>query len=197
MDWTGNRRSTFSALGASNHSECERAENDYYATYPPAVKAFLDKSGIVLDNPWEPACGEGHISKVLEEYGYQVRSTDLIDRGYGNGGVDFLEYTQKWEGDIITNPPYSLAMEFINKALALVGTGRKVVMFLKLTFLEGAKRYKELFSKNPPKEIWVFSSRIPCARNGNFNQEGKGKAVCYSWFIWEKGYTGDPAIKWL
>ena len=104
MDWTGNRRSTFSALGASNHSECERAENDYYATYPPAVKAFLDKSGIVLDNPWGPACGEGHISKVLEEYGYQVRSTDLIDRGYGNGGVDFFEYTQKWEGDIITNP---------------------------------------------------------------------------------------------
>ena len=205
MDWSGNRNSVFRTLGASNHSEAEREEHDYYATYPPAVEALLSRENF-NHKVWEPACGEGHICKVLEKFGYEVSATDLIDRGYGACSVDFLSdeaidfmlNNGKFNGDIITNPPYKFAQEFVVRALELVNTNSKVAMFLKTTFLEGGKRYRELFSKYPPKEVYVFSQRIPCAKNGDFNKnEGKGKAVSYSWFVWKKGYTGKPNINWI
>jgi hypothetical protein len=88
---------------------------------------------------------------VLEAHGHIVRSTDLIDRGYGKGGQDFLNTpTTVWNGDIITNPPYKYAREFVEKALEIVAPGCKVAMFLKLTFLEGKGRRK-LFHSSPLK----------------------------------------------
>ena len=96
--------------------------------------------------------------------------------------------------DIITNPPYSHAQEFVEKAMELVEEGGKVAMFLKLTFLEGKKR-KELFKKYPPKVLYVSSSRLQCAKNGDF--EGVGTAIAYGWFVWEKGYKGEPVIRWI
>ena len=69
---------------------------------------------------WEPACGDGAISKVLAEAGYQVVSTDLIDRGYGAGGQDFLKSDKPLAKNIITNPPYGthgLGDAFVRKAL--------------------------------------------------------------------------------
>ena len=94
-DWTGNKKTTFVTLGASNHSELEREINDYYATDPKALEIFLDKieeDGIRLHkNIWECACGEGHLSEVLKKRGYSVKSTDLIDRGYSETSpLDFL-----------------------------------------------------------------------------------------------------------
>ena len=77
------------------------------------------------------------MSKRLESFGYNVKSTDLIDRGYGETGVDFLAQTEMFDGDILTNPPYKYAMEFVLKALELIPDGHKVFMFLKVTFLEG------------------------------------------------------------
>jgi hypothetical protein len=68
-------------------------------------------------------------------------------------------------------------------------------MFLKLTFLEGQAR-KKMFEKYPPKRIYVFSSRVKCAKNGEFERMGSS-AVCYAWFIWEKGFKGHPIIKWV
>ena len=89
-------------LGASNHTVNPRAEHDYYATDPRAVRLLLEMETF-SDKIWECACGEGHISKVLEQNGYEVLSTDLIDRGYGTGGVDFLTSDCIFDGDIITN----------------------------------------------------------------------------------------------
>ena len=145
------------------------------------------------ENIWEPACGEGHISKVLEAHGYKVVSTDLVDRNYGGIG-DFLAIDNtSWQGDIITNPPYKYAKEFVEKSLQIIPEGNKVAMFLKLLFLEGKAR-KEFFRVNPPKTVWVSSSRLQCGMNGKF--EGTS-ATCYAWFIWEKGYKGDTIIKWF
>lgn len=91
---------------------------------------------------WEVACGEGHLSERLKEYGHEVYSTDLIDRGYGVGGIDFLECPDKWDGDILTNPPYKFAQQFVEHGLELVNDDSKVFMFLKLQFLEGKARRK-------------------------------------------------------
>lgn len=194
-DWVGNVKSTFSTIGASNHSDSERQEHDYYATEPKAVEILLENESF-SHNIWECACGEGHISKVLESAGYDVYSSDLIYRGFGDPeSFNFLEDTlDNFHGDIITNPPYKYALEFCKTALESVSEGHKVAMFLKLTFLEGKKR-QEFFLKNPPKTVYVFSSRVSCAKNGDFSTAVN--AVCYAWFIWEKGFTGQPVVKWV
>ena len=197
-DWTGNNKSVFVCNGASNHSEEERQSEDYYATEPKATELLLDKetfSSVV----WECACGQGHMSDVLKQYGYTVVSSDLVDRGYDNTKViDFLEETELNTMDIITNPPYKFAKEFVEHALDISADGVKVAMFLKLTFLESKKR-RELFDKYPPKVVYVSSERLQCAKNGDFEKYGKGvgTAVAYAWYVWEKGFKGKPIIEWI
>lgn len=194
-DWTGNSKTTFSIIGASSHSEKQRELNDYYATDPKAMELLLEQERF-SHHVWEPACGEGHLSEVLVKHGYDVHSSDIVDRGYGDGCVDFLLYNKRnIDVDIITNPPYKYAVEFVRHALDIVGQGHKVAMFLKLTFLEGQKR-RTLFRNTPPKIIYVSSKRILCAPNGDFGLV-KSSAVAYAWFVWEKGFTGDPIVKWI
>ena len=198
-DWTGNYQSVYRILGASNHSTYERQQHDYYATEPKAIEVLLAEETFA-STIWECACGEGHLSKALEKAGYYVFSTDLIYRGFGyQASVDFLSIKDAgwFTGDIITNPPYKYALEFVEQALRIVTPRSKVAMFLKLTFLEGQKR-KSFFKSNPPKTIYVSSSRLICARNGEFEKFQKnGSAVAYAWFVWKKGYSGDPVIKWI
>ena len=123
-------------------------------------------------------------------------ATDLINRGYKNfSPLDFLEYDHWWNGDIVTNPPYKYAKEFVEKAINIIPNNRKVCMFLKITFLEGKAR-KQFFKKYPPKVIYISSSRISCAKNGDF-EKYPSSAVAYAWYIWEKGYTGDTVVKWI
>ena len=199
-DWIGNNKSIYTTLGASNHTDKEREVNDYYATDPYAIDCLLEGGAELSNQLWEPACGEGHLSERLIELGYDVISTDLVDRGYknGSGGLDFLKCKYSIDGDIITNPPYKYAQEFVEHGLELVHDGRKVFMFLKLQFLEGKKRRK-LFDMKQLKTVYVSSSRILCAKNGDFEsmKQGGGSAVAYAWFEFQKGYNDDPIIKWV
>ena len=199
-DWTGNSKSIYTVLGASNHSEVERENNDYYATDPKALEIFLnriDEDGVRLHkNIWECACGEGHLSEVLKNRGYKVWSTDLIDRGYGSGNTDFLKsIPDSWCGDILTNPPYKYAKEFVEKALEVTRIGAYTVMFLKIQFLEGQGRRK-LFKKHPPKYVYINSVRQTCYLNGDMSKK-LSSAACYCWFVWEKGFNGEPIIRWI
>lgn len=148
-------RKVFTTLGSSNHAADERAAYDYYATDPKAVEMLLEMEPFA-PVIWEPACGEGHISKVLQAHGHDVISTDLIYRGFGDPEpMDFLTETfPDFEGDIITNPPYSAGLEFVERALESVRPGGKVAMFLKVQFLEG-KRRGELFAKTPPNCLHI------------------------------------------
>lgn len=197
-DWVGDNNSVYKIIGASNHSTDDREENDFYATAPLATKLLVQLEKF-SPNIWEPACGLNHITNILRENGYHVRTSDLIDRL--NDGtieqIDFLASNEQFNGDIVTNPPYKYAQDFVEKAMETVTTGHKVVMFLKLTFLETVKRRK-LFDKYPPKVIYVSSSRLGCAKNGEFgDNDNIGSAVCYCWYVWEKGYIGDTKIKWF
>lgn len=176
-----------------------RVKNDYYATPPEATRAILDKE-ILKGSILEPACGEGHISEVLKEYypSQEVLSTDLIDRGYGQGDVDFLtyEFDRKFD-NIITNPPFKYAKEFIERGLELAN--KKVIMFAKIQLLESEKR-RELFEEHPPKYIYVFSKRINPWRNGSPTDE-KGKpwssTMCFAWYVWEAGFKGETVVRWI
>ena len=187
-DWTGNSQ----AVHAVNQRNQDAEANDYYATDPQAVEMLLEQEAFdhyIL----EPACGEGHISEVLKAHGYHVTSTDLVDRGYALMKQDFLAWSSPWNGDIITNPPYKYAREFVEKALELVPTGNKVAMFVKLTFLEGQAR-RELFRQNPPQSVYVSSARLECGKNGVFTGQS---AVAYCWVVWKKGYPGPTHLKWI
>lgn len=156
-DWIGNKTSVMSVLGARNYAKEEREVNDFYATDPNALEVFLkalERDNIELhSNIWECACGQGHLAKVLEEHNYQVISSDLIDRGYGRSGVDFLKCKGKIKSDILTNPPYKIAKEFVEKAMSLLEDGYYCVMFLKIQFLEGQARH-EMFKSYPP--IYIY-----------------------------------------
>lgn len=198
MKENSNKKSIYKMLGASNHTEEERQKEDYYATDTIAVELLLDLETFNKD-VWECACGEKHMSNVLEKRGFNVRSSDIIKRCDDIEEYDFLKKENtEWNGDIITNPPYKYAEEFVYKALQIIPTGNKVAMFLRLQFLEGKKR-KQLFTDFPPTKVLVSSSRIICAKNADFEKmkQGGGSAVAFAWIIWEKGYKGDPIIKWF
>ena len=176
-------KAIYTTIGASNHSDTIREEHDFYATYPEAIDRLFEVEKFP-DTIWEPACGMGHLSKRMIELGKKVYSTDL-------------KATENPYGAVITNPPYKIALEFIEKALDISDEGTKVAMFLKLTFLEG-KRRKPFFQTNPPRKIHVFSSRAVVAKGGDFTvAQTNGNAIAYAWFVWEKGYKGDTVVDWI
>ena len=193
-DWTGNKNSIYKTLGASNHTDKDLEQHDYYATDPKAAELLLELE--TFENVLEPSCGEGHLSKVFSDAGINVTSSDLVYRGYGIQ-KNFFDY-EEWNGDIITNPHYKYALEFVEHALKIIPNGNKVAMFLKLQFLEGKKR-KRLFLTNPPKTLYVSSSRLLCAKNADFESARKegGSAVAYGWFVWQKGFNGRTGIVWF
>lgn len=197
-DWTGNKRSVFTAMGASNHSETERQSEDFYAT-DPAVLDHLSAKYTIPDVVLEPACGEGHLSEWMREHGHKVYSYDIMDRGYGDRHNFFEMLTIPEDCTcILTNPPYKYATEFVLHALELVPSGGQVVMFLKTTFLETERRYNEIFKFTPPHYVFQFIRRAMCAKNADFDEARKmGSAVSYAFFVWEKGYKGNTIVDWI
>ena len=169
-----------------------RPRDDFYPTDPKATKALLEVEQFSLQ-VWEPACGNGAMAEVLKDGGYSVYATDLNDRGYGESRVDFLMSWPGWfSGDIITNPPFKLAQEFVEKALQ--HHCNKVAIFGRLMFLESKGR-KPFFESTPLARVWVFSERISSWRNGE--DKGGGKMTPFAWYVWDKDHTGPPALGWL
>lgn len=178
-----------SLVGTSKGRDFE-TDKDYYPSPPEAFEALLRVESFE-GNIWEPACGNGVVSEVFKSHGFDVISTDLVDRGYGIGGHDFL--TSPLVADnIVTNPPFTLAEKFVE--LSLQRTKRKVVMLCKLAFLEGAKR-KLMFENTPFKACYVFSKRLSMTRNGE-KMKNSGM-IPFALYVWEHGYTGAPTIGWI
>ena len=132
------------------------------------------------------------MSRVLEQTGQPVRSSDLYDRGYGEVGIDFLD--PKWSADnIVTNPPYNCAEGFV--ASGVKHSKRKLALLLRLAFLEGVNRANTIFSKTPPARIWVFSERITFYPSG-VEPKGSG-TTAYAWLVWDKEAPGGTEVKWF
>lgn len=184
------------SVGADPNGTLERPEGDFFSTGARAVYALLEVErfpGVV----WEPACGDGAISRILEEQPdvSKVISTDLYNHGYGAAGVDFLGHTDIHPDHVITNPPFGRDMpeKFAKKAL-MVASG-KVAVFARLAWLEGQRRYQTLWSEHPPARIWVFPDRVPLARGGGDEQTG---LIAFAWFVWEPGHSAPiSSLGWL
>lgn len=178
--------------------------------FKPTVKRFADLNGpdffptprwatfALIDNEkfegdiWECACGDGTMSRVLEETEQPVFSSDLYERGYGEAGHDFLKAQRKAD-NIITNPPYNCAEQFV--ATGIRQAKHKFALLLRLAFLEGANRARTIFSECPPSRVWVFSERITFYPAGA-ERKGSG-TTAYAWFVWDADAPSGTELRWF
>lgn len=153
---------------------------DFYPTPPEVTIALLDYFKFKPNcRILEPACGDGAMSKVLESYNQRVTSSDLRISGYGSSGVDFLKsYDGERFNAVITNPPFSVAEEFIKKSLTLAPF---VAMVLKSQYWH-AKRRQDLFKEFPPAYVMPLSWRPDFLGSGS-------SLMDVIWTVWVKGDT--------
>lgn len=182
-------------LGARTFSKEARQQEDYYATEPNAVRLLL-KLEKFQHNVLEPFCGEGHIAKVLEKAGHNVKGYDIIDRGYGQVKNFLFRKSLNKSYDIVSNPPYKDGTMYVEKCLSLLTSKKqKVALLLRLLFLEGKAR-RNFFREYPPIRVWISSGRITCAKNGDFTNASTG-AVSFAWFVWQGKYKGPTTLGWF
>ncbi len=134
---------------------------------------------------WECACGAGRMVKVLEKYN-RVKASDIKD------GTDFLVSSER-VNNVVTNPPYRLAIEFVEHSLIIASN--KVALFLRLNFLEGQSRYR-FFKSTPLKVVYVFSKRQTLYPE-ELGAPNNGGTIAYGWFVWDKSYSSSPTIDWI
>jgi hypothetical protein len=174
---------------AGGNNKATRKENDFYPTADAwnVVTALIRADNNILssiDGIWEPACGDGAISNVLIQHGFNVKSTDLIDRGYGDTGIDFLKTKNPLADAMITNPPFNLAKQFITHALFDLDIPY-LALLLKATFWHASTRHR-IFEKRRPSHIYPLTWRI------DFSGGGSPTMEC-AWFVWQKGFAGLPS----
>jgi len=161
-----------------------RKSNDFYPTPQGTTRALLPViDGIFPKQVWEPACGMGHMSRILTEGGYDVTSTDLIDRGFGSC-VDFLRTSRPLAPAIVTNPPFNLAVDFIVHALSLLGV-EHMALILPNNFWN-VKRNVEVFELLPPRAVLPMTWRL--------DTSGEGRpTLSFMWCIWSPVDIHMPA----
>lgn len=169
------------ALNLANSStEHKRRDLDFYPTPPEVTHALLKFLHLPESVIWEPACGDGAMSKVLEGYGHKVLSSDLRETGYGEGGVDFLASTKVCDA-VITNPPFNVSEQFIRHALT---QAKVVAMVLKSQYWHAKKR-EALFDESPPAFVLPLTWR-PDFLGG---ERGGAPTMEVHWTVWVKGET--------
>ena len=188
---------------AGGNGRHERIRNDFYATPPIATEKLITNHKFQFENVLEPCVGQGHIADVLRKYHPEATYTllGLTDRGYpGTIKTDFLQWENGERFDtIITNPPYTIACDFIRKSYGLLTDEGQLAVFLKIQFLEGVCR-RELFDQIPPVAVYVFRQRISAWNNGLELNPDTGKpwssTITFAWFVWQKGSRTEPVIRW-
>ena len=142
----------------------------------------------------EPACGAGHMAKVLKEYFGAVHCADAYPYGYGDVR-DFLTYPYDdrsfdW---VITNPPFRLGEHFVNRAMKVARRG--VAMLTRTVFIESVGRYERVFKTNPPSRFAQFTERVPMVK-GRIDKKAS-TATGYAWLVWEKDRLGHSEVVWI
>lgn len=171
---------------------------DDFPTPPWATRGLLehvlDAKSLASMSCLEPACGAGHMAKVLKEYFAEVRYADAYHYGYGPI-QDFLTFPYETNGVdwVITNPPFRLAEEFVLRALKIARTG--VAILARTVFLESSGRYREIFRVSPPTTFAQFVERVPMVK-GRLDMRAT-TATGYAWFVWEKRSGIFPRLAWV
>lgn len=172
---------------------------DDFPTPPWATRGLIEH---ILDNRrslasltcLEPACGAGHMAKVLKEYFADVRCSDAYDYGYGTVR-DFLNFPYETNACdwVITNPPFRLAEEFVLRSLSVARKG--VAILARTVFLESIGRYDAIFRDNPPTKFAQFTERVPMVK-GRLDKKAS-TATGYAWLVWEKQSRAPARLMWV
>lgn len=170
------------SIAGGNHKG-DRQANDFYASTPECVTSFLalERQHLAGKRVLEPCCGDGAISKILIADGFDVVSTDLVDRGYGQGGVDFLMTFTTDCTAIVTNPPFNLSEKFIWHALEDLQV-EYLALLLKSQYWHSKKRLP-LFQKHPPAVVYPMTWRP------DFLNKGAPTMDC-QWTVWDRARPG-------
>jgi len=171
---------------------------DDFPTPPWATRALMEhvlrKEKVDELSCLEPACNKGHMSKVLKDYFQKVESSDVHDYGYGSVKNFLVDSYKKNSFDwVITNPPFRLAEDFLNKATEVASTG--VALLARTVFLESVGRYERIFSDNPPAFFAQFTERVPMVK-GRLDKKAS-TATGYAWFVWKFKDKGQPQLLWI
>src|SRR5579871_407473 len=152
------------AMAGGGEAENRQAD-DFYPTPADVTHALLETEfrGILAEQGveliWEPACGRGDMVEVLKRLELPVVASDLVDRGYGAGGRNFLTAPRPPGAApfaVVTNPPFDIAKDFIIHAHAI---GAAVVaLTLKSTYWHAARRF-ELWRRCTPVAIFPLTWR--------------------------------------
>ncbi|GIT89223.1 hypothetical protein ROBYS_42390 [Roseobacter sp. OBYS 0001] len=172
---------------------------DDFPTPPWATRALLEhiiERGGYTDTLTclEPACGAGHMAKVLKEYFGEVGASDIHDYGYGDV-ADFTNgvyETGSWDW-VITNPPFRLAEDFVLRSLNVARRG--VAVLVRTVFIESIGRYERIFVPHPPTRVAQFTERVPMVK-GRLDQKAS-TATGYAWVIWEKSCSQGTSMVWV
>ncbi|WP_078708244.1 SAM-dependent methyltransferase [Consotaella salsifontis] len=184
------------AVMAQRHEPRDSADD--FPTPPWATRALLEhvigKEKVRGLSCLEPACGRGYMSLPLFEYFRQVESSDALPYGFGSVR-DFLEYpfaalSHDW---VITNPPFRLAEEFVDRALVVARRG--VAILARTVFLESVGRYENIFRLRPPSKFAQFTERVAMVK-GRVDPKAS-TATGYAWFVWEKDELAQPSLMWV
>jgi hypothetical protein len=179
---------TYASAIIGAQQKWERKPADFYPTPVDATWSLLPYIARSVRGGswvWEPACGDGAMSRVLTRWGYRVHSTDLReDTGFGEGGVDYLtEPPSRRFSAIITNPPFSAARAFIEKA---VTEAPVVAMLLKSQYWHAAKR-QDLFNEYPPAAIHPLTWRPSFLEK----ERGNSPLMDVMWCVWNRDHWGQ------
>jgi len=172
---------------------------DDFPTPPWATRALIEhvlrsKGELKRQTCLEPACGAGHMSKVLAEFFGEVKSSDIHDYRYGEV-QDFLKKplavnSFDW---VITNPPFRLAEEFALRAIKVARRG--VAILARTVFIESVGRYERLFMEHTPALFAQFTERVPMVK-GRLDRKAS-TATGYGWLVWEREFKGRPELVWI
>lgn len=175
-----------------NRAPLKERRGDRYDTPEVAVRALL-KVEKLPHKIWEPACGTGNIVRALREAGHKVFATDLNDRGCPSSiaRIDFLLPSIPVECDaIVTNPPFSLAEQFVEIALKRAPL---VIMLLRLGFMESKRRSRILDGAGLAR-IHVFAKRLPMMHRDGWQGRKANSGMALAWFIWDTAHKGPATI---
>lgn len=169
----------------------QRKKSDFYETPYSITRHLLAREPFDhSQTTCEPACGNGAIVKVLKEQHFTPVYYDI------QMGSDFLDQPYHY-AYIITNPPFSLAYEFIQKAKEVAD--KKFAFLLPLSYLHGQKRSLNIYSNHTYglKKVYVLT-RYPML-GAPLREDGKYHTgmMVYGWYVFEKGYGDLPSIDWI
>jgi hypothetical protein len=168
----------------------DREKDDFYPTPAALVRPMLAMEAFV-GPVWECACGDGAIAREITEN--EVVGTDLVYRGYGEGGIDFLKCADLRAPNIVTNPPFKLWLIFARHAIAL--GAQKVVLFSRLLTLEG-RANSAMMRETGLTRVLISAGRVNILPPGAIDK-GHSGTTAYAWYVWERGHRGDPVVRWF